>query len=184
MKSLRDEIPLRGERRGGFDFIWSRRLKISSELSEDFIVQRTISLTLLGFETLLKDAQNIFFVAFTQKETSPNTFYCIWASPFYFICSFILYPSYADKIRSWRDRRAFYALTYRVILDWPIFLICPDRTILLSTASTVVGLTSGNMAQISALEIGTRLFSTVASILADFMIFLPWTTAKRLSSSL
>ena len=66
-----------------------------------------------------------------------------------------------------------YALMYLVIFDWPIFLICPSFTILLSTASTVVGLTSGNIPQISAFEIGTKLFRTVASILAVFVIFLP-----------
>ena len=55
------------QKMGGFDFIWSRRLKISSELSEDFIVQRTISLTLLGFKSLLQPSKNIFFVAHTQK---------------------------------------------------------------------------------------------------------------------
>ena len=31
-------------------------------------MQRTISLTLLGFESLLQTAKNIFFVAFIQKE--------------------------------------------------------------------------------------------------------------------
>jgi len=36
-------------------------------------VQRTISLTLLGFETLLQNAKNIFFVAFIQKEAKSNS---------------------------------------------------------------------------------------------------------------
>jgi len=37
----------------------------------------------------------------------------------------------------------------------------------------VVGLTSGNIPQISAFEIAAKLFRTVASILAVFVIFLP-----------
>ena len=38
MKSLRDEIPLCGDRKGGFNFIFRLWRKISSERSEDFIV--------------------------------------------------------------------------------------------------------------------------------------------------
>ena len=49
----------------------------------------------------------------------------------------------------------------------------PSLTILASTASTVVGLISGWIVQISAFEIGTRLPSTVASIRAVFVILLP-----------
>ena len=40
MKSLRDEIPLRGERRGGFDFI---RAEICAANREDLTVRSTIS---------------------------------------------------------------------------------------------------------------------------------------------
>ena len=46
MKSLRDEIRLRRDRRGGFNFIWGGTPKISSELCEDFIVRSTISLNI------------------------------------------------------------------------------------------------------------------------------------------
>ena len=53
MKSLRDEILLRKVKGGGFNFIWSRRLKISSEHREDFIVQRTISLRIQGYALIL-----------------------------------------------------------------------------------------------------------------------------------
>ena len=63
-------------------------------------------------------------------------------------------------------------------------MICPSRTIRPSTASTVVGLISGWMAQISALDSGVRLPSTAASIRAVFVTLAPCTTAKRLSSSL
>ena len=44
----------------------------------------------------------------------------------------------------------------------PNFWIFPSRTIRPSTASTVVGLTSGSILQMAALEIGVRLFRTVA----------------------
>ena len=60
----------------------------------------------------------------------------------------------------------------------------PFFTIEPSTASTVVGLTSGSNLHISALDSGVKLFNTVASILAVFVIFLLLITAKRLSSSL
>lgn len=50
----------------------------------------------------------------------------------------------------------------------PLFTIAP------STASTVVGLTSGRILQISALERGVRLFSTVASTRAFFVIQPPF----------
>ena len=50
---------------------------------------------------------------------------------------------------------------YRVALPEPIFMMLPDLTIFPKTASTV-GLTSGSMSQISALEIGVELFRTVA----------------------
>ncbi len=52
-------------------------------------------------------------------------------------------------------------------------MMLPDLTIFPKTASTVVGLTSGSMSQISALEIGVRLFRTVASIRAVLETFLP-----------
>ena len=54
MKSLRDEILLRKVKGGGFNFICGSTPKISSERSEDFIVQkvaeqlRTISLNIQG----------------------------------------------------------------------------------------------------------------------------------------
>ena len=59
-----------------------------------------------------------------------------------------------------------------------------SRTIAPSTDSTVVGLTSGSMLQISALERGVRLFKMVASTRAFLVTFLPCTTAKRLSNYL
>lgn len=77
-----------------------------------------------------------------------------------------------------------YIFTYLAALDAPIRFISPFFTIAPSTASTVVGLTSGRILQISALEIGVRLLSTVASTRAFFVIFLPFTTANRLSNSL
>ena len=46
MKSLRDEIPLRGERRGGFDFI---RAEICAANREDLTVRSTISFVFLIF---------------------------------------------------------------------------------------------------------------------------------------
>ena len=47
MKSLRDEIPLRGDKEGGFDFICEAdfiRAYICEANCSDFIVLRTISL--------------------------------------------------------------------------------------------------------------------------------------------
>ena len=43
MKSLRDEICLAAGDEGGFNFIWNRKLKISSKRSKNFIVHSTIS---------------------------------------------------------------------------------------------------------------------------------------------
>ncbi len=47
MKSLRDEIPLRGEKDAA-DLISSKLAWISSEHSEDFIVRSTISFMIHG----------------------------------------------------------------------------------------------------------------------------------------
>ena len=55
MKSLRDEIPLRGDRRGGFNFIWGGTPKISSEPHSDFIVRSTISLTFYQFRAIISE---------------------------------------------------------------------------------------------------------------------------------
>ena len=77
-----------------------------------------------------------------------------------------------------------YTFIYRAAFDAPIRLTEPVFTIAPNTASTVVGLTSGSILQISALESGVRLFNTVASIRAFFVIRFPLTTANRLSSSL
>ena len=77
-----------------------------------------------------------------------------------------------------------YALIYLVVRPAPIRFTEPVLTIAPRTASTVVGLTSGRVLQISALDSGVRLFRTVASTRAFFVIFLPCTTANRLSSSL
>ena len=77
-----------------------------------------------------------------------------------------------------------HALIYLVIRPDPTRCILPVFTISPKTAATVVGLTSGNILHISDLEIGVRLFNTVDSIRAFLVIFLPFTIAKRLSSSL
>jgi hypothetical protein len=60
----------------------------------------------------------------------------------------------------------------------PICLMLPFRIIAPRTASTVEGLTSGSILQISAFEIGGRLFSTVASIRALFVILSLFITAN------
>ena len=75
-------------------------------------------------------------------------------------------------------------LMYRVALPAPMRFTLPVFTIAPKTASTVVGLTSGRILHISALERGVRLFKIVASTRAFFVIFLPCTTANPLSSSL
>ena len=59
----------------------------------------------------------------------------------------------------------------------------PFFTMLPKTASTVVGLISGKILQISALEIGVNEFKTVASIRAFLVTRLLLITAKRLLSS-
>lgn len=69
---------------------------------------------------------------------------------------------------------------YRVLRPEPIRIILPSLVILPKTASTVVGLTSGKILHISDLEIGVRLFNTVAPIRCFFVMRLPFTTAKRL----
>ena len=56
--------------------------------------------------------------------------------------------------------------------------------IMLVGISTVVALTSGKILQISAFEIGVKLFNTVASILAFLVILLLFTTLNLLSNSL
>lgn len=66
-----------------------------------------------------------------------------------------------------------YAFIYLVSLVLPIFFIFPLFTIWCKTDSTVAALTSGNTSMISAFEIGMRLFRTIASILADFVILFP-----------
>ena len=63
-------------------------------------------------------------------------------------------------------------LIYLVFLPLPIIIIEPSLTIEPKTASTVVALTSGNFLQISAFDIGVKLFNIVASILAFFVILL------------
>ena len=65
---------------------------------------------------------------------------------------------------------AHYALMYRAALAAPTFRTLPERTIAPRVASTVVGLTSGSAVQISALEIGTSLPSTRASIAARLVL--------------
>ena len=75
-----------------------------------------------------------------------------------------------------------YALIYRVARPAPIRFTEPVRIIAPRTASTVVGLTSGRILQISALDSGVRLFRTVASTRAFFVILLPCTTANRLTA--
>ena len=67
MKSLHDEIYLTAGDGGGFNFIWGETPKISSERSEDFIVQRTISFpfgSVAGFEP----AKCIFWYRFTAAQ--------------------------------------------------------------------------------------------------------------------
>ena len=61
-----------------------------------------------------------------------------------------------------------YALIYRVARPAPIRFTEPVLTITPRTASTVVGLTSGRILQMSALDSGVRLFRTVASTRAFF----------------
>ena len=63
-----------------------------------------------------------------------------------------------------------YFFIYFVFLPLPIILIALFFTIVPNTTSTVVGLTSGKILHISAFEIGVKLFNTVASILAFFVI--------------
>lgn len=65
----------------------------------------------------------------------------------------------------------YYTLIYRVALDEPIRFIVPLFTIAPRTASTVVGLTSGRILHISALESSVRLFKIAASTQAFFVIF-------------
>ncbi len=65
----------------------------------------------------------------------------------------------------------YYTLIYRAALDAPIRFIVPLFTIAPRTVSTVVGLTSGRILHIYALESGVRLFSIAASIRAFFVIF-------------
>ena len=67
----------------------------------------------------------------------------------------------------------YFALIYLDDRDEPILFTVPFFTIAPSTASTVVGLTSGRILQISDLESGVKLFRTVASIRAFFVIFFP-----------
>ena len=62
----------------------------------------------------------------------------------------------------------------------PIRFIVPFFTIAPTTASTVVGLTSGSILQMSDLESGVRLFNTVASIRAVFVIFFSMNHSKTL----
>lgn len=76
-----------------------------------------------------------------------------------------------------------FVFIYRVLRPEPIRFILPSLVMLPKTASTVVGLTSGKILHISDLEIGVRLFSTVASIRCFFVIRLPFTTAKRFLSA-
>ncbi len=77
-----------------------------------------------------------------------------------------------------------YTFIYLVARPAPIRFTEPVLTIAPRTASMVVGLTSGRILQISALDSGVRLFRTVASTRAFFVIFLPCTTANRLSNYL
>lgn len=63
----------------------------------------------------------------------------------------------------------YYTLIYRVALDEPIRFIVPLFTIAPRTASTVVGLTSGRILHISALESSVRLFKIAASTQAFFV---------------
>ena len=60
----------------------------------------------------------------------------------------------------------------------------PPRTIAPRTASTVVGLTSGRIEQISDLDSGVNEFNTVASMRFFFDTFSAATDANLLSSSL
>ena len=60
----------------------------------------------------------------------------------------------------------------------------PARTMLPRTASTVVGLTSGRMRQMSAFESGVNEPNTVFSMRDFFVTRFASTEAKRLSSSL
>ena len=76
-----------------------------------------------------------------------------------------------------------YFFIYFVFLPLPIILIALFFTIVHNTTSTV-GLTSGKILHISAFEIGVKLFNTVASILAFFVILLLFTTLNLLSNSL
>ena len=75
--------------------------------------------------------------------------------------------------------------TYFVARADPIFFTDPSFTIFPSTASTVVGLTSGKNPQISDLDIGNTLFSTVCSILSVFFSFfrLLWKTLHQVPYS-
>ena len=83
-----------------------------------------------------------------------------------------------------KNQRICFAFTYFVALADPIFFTDPSFTIFPSTASTVVGLTSGKNPQISDLDIGNTLFSTVCSILSVFFSFFPFTVENLASSSL
>ena len=66
-----------------------------------------------------------------------------------------------------------YAFKYLADRDAPIRFTAPLFTIAPRTASTVVGLTSGRILHISALESGVRLFNITASIRALFVILFP-----------
>ena len=87
MKSLRDEILLRKVKGGGFNFIWSRRLKISSEHREDFIVQRTISLKMQGYALIC-----LLYRNFTQArdKLAWDFFICLcsYTSLYTILCSY------------------------------------------------------------------------------------------------
>ena len=63
-----------------------------------------------------------------------------------------------------------FTFLYLAFLPLPTSSIFLSLTIVPKTASTVVGLTSGKMSQISDLEIAVKLFNIVASTLA-FYIF-------------
>ena len=76
-----------------------------------------------------------------------------------FIAFFSLRPSSAQQN---------YALMYFVPRPPPRRRMMPPRTIAPRTASTVVGLTSGRIEQISDLDSGVNEFNTVASMRFSF----------------
>ena len=82
----------------------------------------------------------------------------------------------------YKDKRYFYALIYRIVRPVTIRFPEPVLTMAPRTASTVVGLTSGRLLQISVLESGVRLFRTVASTRAFSVIFfhIPQQTTTRI----